>query len=286
VPKTVAVISDAISDGFFFDLWYRYYGAQFGSKNLFVVTYLGKKRIFEKYELGGVIELPCSYDDQTRAGFISKFVSALLICYQSVVRVDLDEILVPDRRMAPSLAEYISNQELPYISARGFDLFCQADEGPLDLESPILIFQRKFAYGNSSLNKVCYTTFPVNWNSGFHGCSVAPKLDRLFLFHLKFVDIDLQLKWRGVVLDNLGESTKDVDFLRQYYRADHDRLAQYERGLRSRRVADGWDGLYDEEHVQNFYRKVKFDQRTGIYRFENFHDTKTVRIPDDFCGQF
>ena len=36
----IAVVTDAVSDQYFFPIWRQYYGHLFGPENLFVVTYL------------------------------------------------------------------------------------------------------------------------------------------------------------------------------------------------------------------------------------------------------
>ena len=227
MSKKIAVVTDAVSPSFMFEKWLMYYSGLFGSENIYILTYKGLAKGFRGWPVGGLIELPVAYNDEVRACFVSGFVSALLAAYTGVVRVDADEFLVPDQRDgALSLKTFLAGFDGPYLSVRGFDVIAGDDEADIDLTRPLLISQRKYAYGNSSLNKVAYTTIPMHWLPGFHSCSVYPKLSPVFMLHLKFVDAKLQYKWREQMTDSLDDAASPD--LRQYYTPDAERLENIE----------------------------------------------------------
>jgi hypothetical protein len=283
--KRIAVVTDAISSDFLFQTWYRYYSQQFDASALYVVTYKGLAGRFSGHNLGGLIELPEDYNDRIRASFISNFVTGLLAVYDGVVRVDVDEMLVP-RSVAgiPTLREFLERFEGAYLSARGFDVIASDQDASLDLERRILIDQRKFAYGNSTLNKVAYTTVSTNWLQGFHSCTLFPKFGDLFLFHLKFADTKVQFAWRETMIQSLGENSETE--LKKYYEPNAERLDAYRKGIVKRPVVFGYDGLYRAEHEDKFLELVRLDPVSRVYRAPQFHDTVLVELPDDLRGVF
>ena len=281
MSKKIAVVTDAVSPGFIFDKWYSYYSSLFGAENIYIITYQGLANDFRGFPVGGLIELPVAYNDEVRAKFISNFVNGLLACYDGgVVRVDVDEFLIPDQSGgANSLKTFLETFGGPYLTARGFDLIAADDEDSLELSRPIVVSQRRLAYGNSSLNKVAFTRIPVTWLPGFHSSSVYPRLDTLFLLHLKFVDTKLQYKWREQMSERLDKS---VQSLVQYYQPDAKRLETYREGVMRRPIVDGYAGLYRKEHENKFYETIKYDINSHAYRTTQFHDTVLVALPSDF----
>ena len=89
--KSVAVLTDSSSAGFYFPLWHRYYSVQFGANNLFVITSPDAMSEFRDLELGGIWRVTNLYDDQARARTLTSAVSLLLTTYDLVIRVDVDE---------------------------------------------------------------------------------------------------------------------------------------------------------------------------------------------------
>ena len=151
MPRRVAVIGDTISTDQLFQKWYSYYSWLFGPRHLYVVTYRGRSHEFAETELGGLWEIPEDYNDPSRCKVISSLVAALLGSYDYVVRCDIDEMVVPDPRVATDLAAYIETLDRPYVTGRGLEVIEGYDEEPLNLELPILIQQRQLAFRNSAL---------------------------------------------------------------------------------------------------------------------------------------
>ncbi len=58
MSRTVAVVTDATSAGFWFPKWHDYYGRLFGARNLHVLTYEGQRPAFDGVVLGGVWDVP------------------------------------------------------------------------------------------------------------------------------------------------------------------------------------------------------------------------------------
>jgi hypothetical protein len=185
----VAVLTDAVSSEFYFPCWHRYYASQFGSENLYVVTFGGLTADFRQFGLGGVWETKV-YNNDLRVKIIAGLVNVLLEQYDYVIRVDTDEFLVPDPRAFESLADYLRRLERPYVTAMGYDVIPARDDQHLVLDQPILVNQRSLAYPYDALNKTCITNVAMTWAPGFHFCSAFPMFQRLYLFHMKRADLE------------------------------------------------------------------------------------------------
>jgi hypothetical protein len=283
MPARVAVVTDAVSHEFIFPVWHRYYGGAFDVKNLFVITYAGLSSLFRDFDLGGIIELPVGYDDATRRDVISRFVSALLACYDTVIRVDVDEFLVVDPRNAPSLAAFVDDLDAPYMTARGFDVIQLSDEPPLPekLDVPILT-ERAFAYPNTALNKTCVVKMPVVWSHGFHSASVYPKFGPLFMLHMKRLDIGWQLRWFDRMLKNIKDNPRVHEMFKDYYAPDEEKIRRYHSGVMNRPRVEGIDSWYRQELLRDSLEKLKFVPADGLYHGEYGHEQVLCKIPQQW----
>lgn len=281
--RRIAVITNALSSGFYFPLWYGYYGRLFDAANLFVVTFRGRREEFAPYRLGGLWELPHGFNDEGRARSIGALVATLLTCYDAVVYTDTDEFLVPDPRRHADLRAYLADLGRPYVTARGFDLVQRLGDPPLRPGEPVLVAQRRHALPNSWLNKTCFTTLPLQWCVGFHGCTVHPMLDELFLLHLKRSDVELQAAWTTHISDSLDDDPK----ARDYYRTAREQIADYHAYASGLPVVAGWPGLYREAPASAFLASQVFHPHNGMYISSSFPaDPVLVEIPEEFRGAF
>jgi hypothetical protein len=278
--RSIAVITNALTDGFFFPTWHRYYGDLIGHQNLYVLTYQGLSRHFHAYELGGYWELPHSFDDNRNARTISRLVDLLLDSYDLVVRVDVDEILVPDLRLHSDLASYLRTMKTPYVTVRGFDVIQTMDEPPLDWSRPILIEQRLFAYANSSLNKTCATTIPLVWSGGFHGSSGYPQIGELFMLHLKWVDGTRLLDWYSHMTAQAGDNAH----LATYYLPDIGRIDAHRRRMSTEPVDGGWEAMWRKDFNAQFMRQLHFSRSQGTWEPRHGVEQVLLRLPETLRG--
>jgi hypothetical protein len=280
VTRRIAVVTDALSNGFFFPVWLKYYGDLFGIQNLFVVTYQGLSHHFQGLGLGALTELPHCYDDIRRADAISTHVSTLLERYDLVIRVDVDEILVPDLRKHAGLAAFLQNLATPYVTARGFDVVQLPQEPELDWDRPILIEQRAWAYPICSLNKTCATTIPLVWSAGFHGCTGYPLLGDLLLLHLKWVDAPRLINWHEYMSGQIGDDA----FLGQYYNPEASRFLGHRVEAARRPIEGGWDALNRKAFNETYLKGMHLDRGRGIWNVT--HDTEQVLLclPEELKG--
>lgn len=277
----VAVVTEALSPGFYFPLWYRYYASHVDPTCLFVVSHGGEASAFADYQLGGVLAMPSMpFDEGRRTQLIAPIVSGLLSHFDLVLHTDTDEFLVPDPRRYKGLGAYLETLKVPYVTAIGLDVFQHAREAPVDWSRPLLAVQRHFAYLSSSMCKTAVTAVPLQWGPGFHFCSVFPRLNDLFLVHLKRADIDQQLEWFAYMS---GRDFAD-ERLRAYYAPSRDRLERLHRMLSARPLLQGWDGIDRAKFRGRFLGSICFDRMDGIYRGVHFQDDVICELPAEFCG--
>ena len=279
----VAVVTDVVDDKFYFPTWHDYYQRNFGAANIFVCTYTNSTFDRTKFGLAGVIEIPSAYNEQIRAKFISEFCSALLQCYDYIIRVDIDEFLIPDPRIFRSLSEYFDTLKSPYVTAVGLDIIQAESEPTIDMSKSLLLKQRRFAYPNSSLNKTCITSVVTLWTEGFHFCSFFPKFNQIYLLHLKRADIEQQISWSASMSGRALEDASITD----YYSPDREAILRYRKDVFGRQLFQGWSGILRDSFLIKFFLSItpeKTSEGGVIYSGSHFHDDILIEIPEDFSG--
>ena len=276
MAQRIAVVTDVLSDQHFFPLWRRYYGGLFGDTNLFVVTYAGAAA-FPDAGLGGVLRLPVGYDDRTRASAITDLVALLLAAYDVVIRVEADEFLVVDPRIAPDLRSHIQATNCPYYTARCFDVIQTPEEPPLT-PGPILA-QRQYATANTALNKTAIVRTPLHWSQGFHWCSAYPECGPLFLLHLKRIDIDWQLRWFAEMTRNIADNPAVGQLIKDYFQPDREKLLAIHRAIGARPLLDGIENWYRNDLQWRFFDSVTYNPEDDIYSGQVEQDTVLCDLP-------
>ena len=283
MPRRIAVVTDATSDQYCFPYWHRYYSSLFGAKNLFLLTYPGKAEAFERFELGGLIELPLGYEEEFRAAVIGRFVSALLPCYDLVVRVDTDEFLMVDPATAPTLADYLETMPEPYLTARGFDVIQIPGEIPLALDDDAkLLRDRAHAYPNTALNKTCVVGTSMEWSAGFHWATVSPRFGPVFMLHMKRIDLGWQAARLAQMTADLADDPRVGPDTRAYFAHDETKLATYHQEVAERPRLSGLQSWYRHRLQTSFMEAIRLDPATGQYRGQYGHELVLCEIPWDW----
>ena len=265
MARRVAVVTDAISPEFYFPVWHRYYADQFGADNLYVITQASEVDSFKSFKLGGLTPI-AEFNNTLRIEIVNRVVGQLLSNHDVVVRVDTDEFLVADPVRYPALREYVTSMTQSHITAYGFNVIPDRNQPPLDLNRPILFYQRNVAYPYDALCKTCVTAQPMRWSPGFHFCSEVPLFDALFLFHLKLADIDLQVK----IGSKTASYSNEAMFI-EYHKTTRETLEARIANLWALPRVRGLDALYRREYIKKFLAKVSYSPNYGgIYHGGSF----------------
>jgi len=223
-----AAVTFVYNESFNLPIWVRYFGGQFGTKNLFVVD-LGTND-GSTDDLGDVNKIAVpreEFDEYAKTNFINCLQQGLLNYYDTVIYTDADELVVPDPALFPDLRTYLDQKEFDYASCVGLNIIHMINlEEPLELGKPILP-QRRFAKFLSATCKPCVSRVAMNWAPGFHCSDKPPQIDpALFMFHTKWMDYNLAMQ-RQKVSREATYSKRTVDQgMGAHSRYDHDRFVR------------------------------------------------------------
>ena len=282
MSKSVAVLTDATSADFWFPKWHEYYGKIFGGRNLYVVTYEGKRRAFDGFELGGVWDVPQIYSESERVQIVAALIDTLLLTHKVVLRCDVDEFLVPDLRRYGSLRDYLDRLERPYVTAFGIDVFESRDDQPLDMGRPIIHAQRSQGVVNSALHKTAVTQVPIKWAAGFHAANVPPAFNDLYMLHTKFADVQSRATWFHFMKSRLPEGSSE----HKYFSFTEEQFKQHKAWLIQKRCReDGWSAISGPQASAQFLSSVSISS-TGIQQGQFVTGDESFVLPKEFRGSF
>lgn len=197
--KKIAAITMARNDDFFLSRWIEYYGAQFGTENLYIYLDGLDQNIPENAGNAHITKLPHtdmsrSAGDKYRIEKISTLANKLLKTYDIIIGCDADEFLIVDPKINMSLHEYLSQKKInTTLSGLGLDVGQHLiQETSLDTSKPFLE-QRGFALLSTRYTKPVIINRPVTWGSGFHRIKGHNfHIDKnLYLLHFGAIDMDM-----------------------------------------------------------------------------------------------
>ena len=276
---SVAAFTFVYNESVNLPIWIRYYGANFGLRNLYVIDRESTDGSTDNLGEVNKVTLPRdAFDEFKRSKFISSFHEALLQYHETVIFSDTDEILVPDLRRYVSLADYVSKQDFDYVSAIGLNVTHAIHrEDPIDLARPLLA-QRQYARFFSAQCKMLVSRLPMVWLPGFHCTNRPPKIDRdLFIFHTKLIDfyealrrqrINVETEWAKESLDHHHGAHHRWDRERFVKEGFFDVIDLLNRGMISE-----FDFAADIEKIMN-----EVVEKDGSYYIPMGHQ-KLVEIP-------
>lgn len=196
----VAAVTMVHQDHFFLERWVRYYEAQIGRENLYVLRH-GEDPEIDRIAAGAnIVHLPNPKDksrfDRRRWTALSNFASGLTLYYNWVICNDVDEIVAVDPAISDSLPDYLdakfeTGKAPSVISPFALEVVHTpgTESAPILPAVPVLSVRRNFRL-NSNYAKPCIIRRRIGFSVGGHGCNLRRvALDpHLYLFHLRFVD--------------------------------------------------------------------------------------------------
>jgi hypothetical protein len=168
--KSRAVQTIVHNEAVFLPIWLRYYSRFFCPQDIYVLDHEST----DGSTTGeGFVRVPVEHDriDHTwMVGVLSEHQRELLDRYDSVLTIDVDEIVAP----LPSwgtLGEYIDRLDEGYVNCLGYEILHMRDREPgFRPELPILD-QRGYWFANDGYDKPALATEPTPWEPGFHARS-------------------------------------------------------------------------------------------------------------------
>ncbi|EHH68513.1 glycosyltransferase family 2 protein [Gluconobacter morbifer] len=123
MKKPLAVVTMVYNEPALLPAWCRHYGAQVGAESCYVIDHGSSDGTTRNCGAVNVRRIPRSpQDDERRTRSVGHFCESLLEWYESVIYVDVDEFLLADPALFPSLTEFACATQAPVITATGFDV--------------------------------------------------------------------------------------------------------------------------------------------------------------------
>lgn len=192
----VAVITMARDEGELLPVWVSHYAKHVGIDNLIVLD--------DSSVDGSTDDLGCTVHrvpplkggldfEPVRMRLMNGIANGLLAVYDYVVFVDVDEFLVTDPAVHPTLPDLLEDRGRPEtLGVMGLNVVHVpgAEPAPLDLGRPVLE-QRSFAKFTPLMCKPSVKRINAGWAISSHALKAPYTIDpELFMLHLKFADRD------------------------------------------------------------------------------------------------
>lgn len=192
----LAIVTMVYNEPDFLPIWLRHYARHVDETACYIIDHGSDDGSTDDIGSANRIRIPRSpQNDTLRAEFISDFCSTLLCWYDAVIYVDVDELLVPDPARWHTLKEYaVALPPHQIVTAIGLDIIHRPGEERPYLQNKAISSARSFARFSSAMCKPALIRRPTRWSPGFHCTNAPPLFDDLFLFHLRYADLDIGLK--------------------------------------------------------------------------------------------
>ncbi|MFB9915262.1 glycosyltransferase family 2 protein [Gluconobacter kanchanaburiensis] len=287
IKKPLAVVTMVYNEPEHLRVWSRHYGAQVGETACYVIDHGSDDGSTSRLGQINVLRIPRSpQDDERRTRAICRFCDSLLEWYDSVIYTDVDEILLADPALFPSLTAFALLNRMPIVTATGFDVIHIPDEEErFDYSRPISL-QRQHLRFSSAMCKPVLTRIPITWAPGFHCCeeSVPSPGAPLFLFHLRYADLTSGL-------DRL-ERTRNQPWVSENA-GRHQRLenTDWENMVRAMAGLPRVDSTLDTNDERLGFWRQQVENSTlsrlhDLYRLDlHLSGNELWRLPDRFVGR-
>jgi len=275
----------AKNEDFFLPRWVRYYGAQLGYENLFVIDHDSTDLSTINLGAANVIRMPASeFSDSKRAQFASKMHEALIsYFYDGGFVTDTDEFIVADPEKFSHLKQFIEEINPPSLTPIGIELLhIPTVEGNLQPHLPILS-QRRHVFFNRDICKQSYSRIATTFGGGFHASTNRPQFNEsLFLIHLKNFDYQWRLARQLVT----RSWSYDSDF-GTHARASLIESERFVSGLISRYGSNIAEGFSFQVECERAMQSVAIGS-DGLHRFadKSFFSEQSRLMPESFQHLF
>lgn len=200
--KPLGIVAMVYQDYDLLQRWYDYYANQVGAENLFVFSHGNDPKHREIATGANVINVPRDPTmvkfDRRRWTMLSAFTSGMLQFYNWMLVTDIDEMVIVDPDVAPSLTTYLRNS-FPKISDApssicpfALNIIHIPEEETLPIEPGQTILSRRRYFAPSRVySKPTLVRQPVGFGPGGHRNNLGLRTlsDDLYLVHLKYFDM-------------------------------------------------------------------------------------------------
>jgi hypothetical protein len=193
--RPLAVVTSVYNDVDFLPVWLRHYAAQVGIENCYVIDQGSNDGSTDDLKGCNVIRIPrLATEPATQSTYLSKFCSSLLCWYRRVLLAGVDEIVLADPLVAPTLAGYVPNGAPDVLTVIGLNVVHRPDhEADLDLGN-LITAQRSYVFASSYACRPRLISRDVRWTAEGHSADAALVFGDLYSFNLGWCDRRLGLR--------------------------------------------------------------------------------------------
>ena len=290
LQNSAAALTMVRNDKFFLKKWVSYYGNMFGRKACYIVCHgldLELEEISEGCNIITIPYRPSAKFERKRWDFLNSIANGLRSYYNHIVVGDVDELIVIDPKAEKSLFEYLSAlQTGRVLTPVGLEILHLVSEEKESILETIL-GPRRYVRHEPRFSKPIVVSANARISRGGHFSSFS-RLEApndLYLFHLKFCDIDLFTKTmdhRNATMNELGVAFNKTRTGRHWFSEfrgeDAQRFSEFEK-LEKRN--------FDDADFRTGMRET-FDRRgdSPYYHFERTAEPGLFKIPERFVGLF
>lgn len=216
----VAALTMSYNEPVWAGVWARHYASALGAEHCTIIDHGSDDDSTRGLPVRVVRLGRSALSEAWRVAIVSEEVSCLLRQYDAVIYTDVDELLVADPLYHSGLRELAAAAVEPVLTAIGLDVQHIPDHEPaLDFTQAIGA-QREWVRFSAALCKPVLVRRMVDWAPGFHCCDAPMIFDRLYLLHMRYVDLDAGLRRLArtrtqAVVDPVGfehQRVPDADF--------------------------------------------------------------------------
>lgn len=282
----IAALTFVFNENVNLPIWRRYYGQQFGEKNLFVIDRESNDGSTDDLgEINRIVVPRDAFDDRKKASIMSSFQNGIINYYDAMVIGDCDEIAVPDPNKYTNLADYAQRMQHQYSTCVGVDLLhIIHKEPPIDLTKPIME-QRRFGRFRTAGCKTMLSRIPLRWGPGLHYTDHKPWIDPdLINVHLKTMDYQCaMLRQKVNQTTEWSEASLAANF-GGHHRYNYDRFVQEAFFDPVNLAKQNQFGPFElSNEIADLIAKVKVQD--GGYTTSS-KMTRWVEFPESFRGAF
>jgi hypothetical protein len=187
----VAIFTQAYNEGEMLLYWERFYGAQVGYENLYVLNNGSTDGSCARlHPATNIINMPpVKVDHFEFAHSHSYFQRFLLMRYEWVIKVDTDELVAFEHGLLATLDKLPSGTYFPELALE--PVHDRASEAPFQFDGRLGTQRKNFVVGTPGLIRPLISSVPTSWTAGNHICFEPTKvLPGFVLVHLKYFDVD------------------------------------------------------------------------------------------------
>jgi hypothetical protein len=287
--QTAAAVTMVRDDVFFLRAWLRHYGETLGRQNCYVINHGYGSQVAEIAQGCNIIGIPGDPHknfDVKRWGLLNNLVGGLRKYYRHVIVGDVDELVVVDPGRGQNLLQYLeAAPEKRVLTPLGLEVIHRVDQEREPVGECIL-GPRRYVRPAPHYSKPCVVSSAVKLSRGGH-FSQYPKLhtpDELYLFHLKFCDIEQYasaMDRRNAVTQAMGDDIKGTAIGRHWFAAARGEDREMFERFAALRLEDGFDLGFMRRRM---HRTFKARGDTGYYEFNRREIDTQYKLPERFVG--